>query len=47
MRNLVTAGVAAHRADPKLHRVLAEQLPRTGNFDSMRRTSHFRMLHLR
>lgn len=30
MRALVTAGLEAHRVDPKLHRVLAEQLPRTG-----------------
>jgi len=27
---LVAAAVAAHRVDPKLHRVLAEQTPRTG-----------------
>lgn len=30
VRRLVTAGVEAHRLDPKLHRVLAEQIPRTG-----------------
>jgi AcrR family transcriptional regulator len=29
-RRLVAAAVAAHRVDPKLHRVLAEQTPRTG-----------------
>jgi len=27
---LIAAAVAAHRVDPKLHRVLAEQTPRTG-----------------
>jgi len=30
VRRLVGAAVAAHRLDPKLHRVLAEQTPRTG-----------------
>ncbi|WP_256379985.1 hypothetical protein [Bradyrhizobium sp. Cp5.3] len=30
MRKLVAVAVAAHRIDPKLHRVLAEQIPRTG-----------------
>jgi len=34
MRSLVAAGVAAHRSDPKLHRVLAEQLPRTGKLEN-------------
>jgi AcrR family transcriptional regulator len=29
-RRLVAAAVEAHRVDPKLHRVLAEQTPRTG-----------------
>jgi AcrR family transcriptional regulator len=29
-RRLVAAAIAAHRVDPKLHRVLAEQTPRTG-----------------
>jgi AcrR family transcriptional regulator len=29
-RRLVAAAVAAHRVDPDLHRVLAEQTPRTG-----------------
>jgi hypothetical protein len=28
VRTIVTAAVKAHRVDPKLHRVLAEQLPR-------------------
>ena len=30
MRRLVAVAIEAHRVDPKLHRVLAEQLPRTG-----------------
>jgi AcrR family transcriptional regulator len=30
VRKLVTIAVEAHRVDPKLHRVLAEQIPRTG-----------------
>ncbi|MGY4428446.1 AcrR family transcriptional regulator [Bradyrhizobium sp. F1.13.1] len=30
VRRLVTVALEAHRIDPKLHRVLAEQIPRTG-----------------
>lgn len=30
VRKLVAAAIEAHRVDPKLHRVLAEQTPRTG-----------------
>jgi AcrR family transcriptional regulator len=30
VRRLVAVAIEAHRVDPKLHRVLAEQLPRTG-----------------
>jgi AcrR family transcriptional regulator len=30
VRRLVAAAIDAHRLDPKLHRVLAEQIPRTG-----------------
>ena len=30
VRRLVTAAIEAHRVDPKLHRVLAEQIPHTG-----------------
>jgi len=30
VRKLVIAAIEAHRVDPKLHRVLAEQIPRTG-----------------
>jgi AcrR family transcriptional regulator len=31
VRKLVTVAIEAHRIDPKLHRVLAEQIPRTGH----------------
>jgi hypothetical protein len=31
VRRLVTVAIEAHRIDPKLHRVLAEQIPRTGH----------------
>lgn len=30
VRKLVAAAIEAHRIDPRLHRVLAEQIPRTG-----------------
>lgn len=30
VRRLVTAAIDGHRVDPQLHRVLAEQIPRTG-----------------
>jgi AcrR family transcriptional regulator len=33
VRRLVTVAIEAHRVDPKLHRVLAEQLPRTGRLE--------------
>lgn len=35
VRKLVAMAVDAHRIDPKLHRVLAEQLPRTGKLESV------------
>lgn len=35
VRKLVTAAIEAHRIDPKLHRVLAEQIPRTGKLESV------------
>jgi AcrR family transcriptional regulator len=35
VRALVTAAVDAHRVDPKLHRVLAEQIPRTGRLENV------------
>jgi AcrR family transcriptional regulator len=34
-RKLVAAAVAAHRIDPKLHRVLAEQIPRVGRLEKV------------
>ncbi|HVP85474.1 MAG TPA: TetR/AcrR family transcriptional regulator [Rhizomicrobium sp.] len=33
MRTLVAVAVKAHRVDPKLHRVLAEQIPRVGKLE--------------
>ena len=33
VRNLVAVAVKAHRIDPKLHRVLAEQIPRVGKLE--------------
>jgi AcrR family transcriptional regulator len=35
VRELVSVGIDAHRLDPKLHRVLAEQIPRTGRFENI------------
>jgi len=35
LRTLVAAGVKAHRLDPKLHRVLAEQIPRVGKLEKL------------
>jgi AcrR family transcriptional regulator len=35
IRSLVTVAIAAHRIDPKLHRVLAEQIPRTGRLENV------------
>jgi AcrR family transcriptional regulator len=35
VRRMVTVAVEAHRIDPKLHRVLAEQIPRTGRFEGV------------
>jgi AcrR family transcriptional regulator len=43
VRTLVTAAVVAHGVDPKLHRVLAEQVPRTGrleNVEAMNRAAY-------
>jgi AcrR family transcriptional regulator len=34
-RELVTAAIDAHRVDPKLHRVLAEEVPRTGRLENI------------
>lgn len=33
VRKLVAVAIQAHRIDPKLHRVLAEQIPRTGRLE--------------
>jgi AcrR family transcriptional regulator len=35
VRTLVAAAVEAHRIDPRLHRVLAEQIPRTGRLEKV------------
>ena len=35
IRKLVAAAVKAHRVDPKLHRVLAEQIPRVGELEKL------------
>lgn len=35
VRMLVAVAVKAHRVDPKLHRVLAEQIPRVGRFEKV------------
>jgi AcrR family transcriptional regulator len=35
MRKLVAVAIDAHRIDPKLHRVLAEQIPRTGRLEKV------------
>ena len=43
VRRLVTVAIEAHRLDPRLHRVLAEQLPRTGrlkNVEAFNRENH-------
>jgi AcrR family transcriptional regulator len=34
-RQFVTAAIAAHRVDPKLHRILDEQVPRTGQLETV------------
>jgi arginyl-tRNA--protein-N-Asp/Glu arginylyltransferase len=35
VRKLVAVAVRAHRVDPKLHRVLAEQIPRVGKLEKV------------
>lgn len=37
VRKLFAAAVQAHRVDPKLHRVLAEQIPRVGMLEKLER----------
>ena len=46
IRELVTLSVQAHSIDPELHRVLAEQVPRTGrleNVEALTREAHRRV----
>jgi AcrR family transcriptional regulator len=43
VRKLVAVAIEAHRIDPRLHRVLAEQIPRTGrleNVEAFNREAH-------
>ena len=35
IRSLIAVAVKAHRVDPRLHRVLAEQIPRVGKLEKM------------
>ena len=35
VRTLVTVAIKAHRIDPRLHRVLTEQIPRTGRLEKV------------
>jgi AcrR family transcriptional regulator len=35
VRKLVAIAIEAHRVDPELHRVLAEQIPRTGRLEEL------------
>jgi AcrR family transcriptional regulator len=35
VRKLIAAAIAAHRIDPTLHRVLSEQMPRTGKSENV------------
>lgn len=35
VRKLIAVAIDAHRLDPKLHRVLAEQIPRTGRLEKV------------
>jgi len=35
VRKLLAAAIEAHRIDPQLHRVLAEQIPRTGKLENI------------
>ena len=43
VRRIVAVAIEAHRVDPRLHRVLAEQIPRTGrleNVETFNREAH-------
>jgi AcrR family transcriptional regulator len=46
-RRLVAAAIAAHRVDPKLHRVLAEQTPKIGALEDVEafNRDYFRLFH--
>jgi AcrR family transcriptional regulator len=37
VRNIIAVAVKAHRVDPRLHRVLAEQIPRVGKLEKLER----------
>jgi len=43
VRRLVAVAIEAHRIDPRLHRVLAEQIPRAGRFEDLEESS--RQIH--
>lgn len=40
VRRLVAVAIEAHRIDPRLHRVLAEQIPRTGRLENVEAFNH-------
>jgi AcrR family transcriptional regulator len=40
VRKLVAVAVRAHRVDPRLHRVLAEQIPRVGKLEKLETFNH-------
>jgi AcrR family transcriptional regulator len=40
VRRFVAVAIEAHRIDPKLHRVLAEQIPRTGRLENVEAFNH-------
>jgi AcrR family transcriptional regulator len=46
-RELVAAAIDAHRLDPKLHRVLAEQVPRTGRLENIEAVERYARGHFR
>jgi tetracycline repressor-like protein len=35
VRRIVSVAIEAHRVDPKLHRVVAEQIPRSGTLEKV------------
>ena len=46
-RELVAAAIEAHRVDPKLHRVLAEEVPRTGRLENIEAVERYARTHFR